>query len=500
MKKNNLIDKSFLFNKAGYLKLEDYLTDALRKEENYWQLPLGLLEKCHLSLLKWCTKISWFSSFLYILHPHNESPFYTALLKYLKKEGLFDFYIERNMHYPGIYSYYLEKKLFLKNVEYYINARGVGETPELALSKALGEMIERLVTGVLDKNTKITKESVRNLRQLRKSVFYPPDFHKFLKPQTDSIGILNHGLDDQTDWVDGYNLMNKKRVYIPRQVTSWFEGTRNCKKLFLNSTTNGAAAYFTKDGAILRGLLEVIQRDGFFVHWLTKTAPQVISSESLPLTLKTKVDIFTTLGISISILDINSLSLPSICIMAISEKADLPMVVVSAAANLSYEEAILDGLNEMMATIEMLYIKTPSSILDYKAPPFISDLDKLSRQSYWQGKEKLAQMNWFISGKEIKFQDLENNYASQLLESEKLKILIKKLTLLGKDYQPIIYEPQNIAAKNVRMYVVQTYIPKAFPLYLVEKYGTFASERLTEFAKAKGRENFVLNPDPHMFS
>ena len=49
-------------------------------------------------------------------------------------------------------------------------------------------------------------------------------------------------------------------------------------------------------------------------------------------------------------------------------------------------------------------------------------------------------------------------------------------------------------------FVVQVFIPKAFPFYLIEYLGTFESRRLHEFAESKQIAGWQLNPLPHMFT
>jgi hypothetical protein len=65
---------------------------------------------------------------------------------------------------------------------------------------------------------------------------------------------------------------------------------------------------------------------------------------------------------------------------------------------------------------------------------------------------------------------------------------------------PVVYFPENQMQQELQYWVAQVYIPKAFPLYLLERYGTFDSSRLLDFAHSCGKDSFNLNPMPHMFS
>ncbi len=490
-----------LFGKPGYLKITEYLADSQKKDLG-WCLPLGLFERLHFFMMRMFLKFSWFSDRLYILHPCNESPRYTALLNFFKKRGLYDMCVERSMAYPGIHSFYLAKNVLFNDKPNYINAQGVADTAEVALSKALGEMFERMITGLWDQNKNIYNASVTELRQKKVALYYPPDWHDFLPKQKAKFPELQHRPDDQVRWVVGKSLTTGEKVFLPRQVTSWFEGNRNSKKIFLNSTTNGSAAYFTYDGALVRGLLEVVQRDGFFVHWLTKTVPKVIDQASLPMDLREKVARFASLGVAITILDITSLNIPCVCIVAETRSARVPSVAVSAAADTTYQAAIAEALREMIGGIEPFYRAHLVPLEDLTKIDIFS-LNKITRQTYWRGDQALTNIQWFTSGEVAGLDTLERGTGStaEINDTAKLAAVIKILQEFGHGYEPIVYEPIHPLTKEVGMYVVQTYIPKAFPLYLHEKYGTFASPRLGDFHfTKKGVRNFTLNTEPHMFS
>ncbi len=488
-----------LFGKSGYIAVQDYVIDCVGQKQTTWNVPLSFIEQVHFFILRLFLRISWFSSVLYIRHPYEESPFYTGLLKYFKKHGLFDYYLERDVIYPGAYSYYIHKKVLVNGKTNYINAQGVGNTPELALSKALGEMFERMISGVWDQNSEVVTSSVAQLRAKKMVVFYPPDYHTFLPEQLNDFPELKHEADDQVRWVKGKDLIAGECVHIPKQVTSWFEGSRNSKKVFLNATTNGSAAYFTKEGAIVRGLLEVIQRDGFFVHWLTKTAPRVIAINSLPEELQEKVHIYNSIGVTITILDCTALGIPVVCIVAETRTADVPGVSVSAAANLTYFEAIDDALREMIGGVEALR-RQPDSLYGDSLSTNRFSLNKITRQNYWRGASALTRIKWFVSGEQVAYPNLESGRLFGC-DKEKLDFLKVHLGALGDGYRPVLYEPKHPLTKKVGMYVAQLYIPKAFPLYLMEKYGTFQSQRLEEFWQNSQRTGvFTLNTEPHMFS
>lgn len=494
-----------LFNSAGYVFAKDYIEDIDRMRKNrLWRLPIGIGDKLQIFILSIFIKISWFSDILYIIYPHTWSPSYNILIKYLIKNKIFDSVSEKNEPYSGYYSFFIIKYIYNPNGIERLTGQGVARDKFTALSKAIGEMVERSISGLYDNTSKVLKDSADSLIKSNHLFFYPPKYHRFLDIQKRKYKELCNDSRDIIEWVDGYNLITKDNVYIPKQITSWFKHNANTERMLISPTSNGCAGYFTKDGATLRGLLEVVQRDAFLCHWLTKTAPKRIQEEDIPDDIKKTIDMFNKRGISIFLLDITALPIPSVCVAAITKQSNEPLVALSAASSVNFDEAIVSALDEMVSCSEIFYYKQSDVKFranETKYEPFLSSLNKEGRQRYWTGEEKIKKFEWFISGGVVSYKDLiKNNLSSGKFDSNKLKTCLLSLKTLGKDYYPLVYCPNNKVQKKINFYISQVYIPKAIPFYLKECYGTFDSDRLNDFVVSKGNKNWELNPDPHMFS
>ncbi len=498
---NNTSSK--LFNRDGYIPIKEYVNDIqCMKNNGTWKLPLRIIDYLHFSFLVIVVKFSWFAEALYIINPSKVGPAFTVLLAFLKKKSIFDSYVEGNLHFRGYFSYYLEKKVKINNHVRIMSGQGVSEDKAIALSKALGEMIERAVSGMYDLNKKIKIISLNDLTK-KFPVIYPPKYHRFLNIQKNKFAELHYDPAKAIAWVEGKNLITNIKTYIPRTMTSWFTEESDLEEVFINATTNGAAGYFTKDGAALRGLLEVVQRDAFLVHWLTTFPPQIVAQETLPKDLQEKVKEFELFGISIYILNVTSIPIPSIFIAAINKEAETPQVVLTGASALTFEEAIHNSLREMVLGLEMFYYVGTKAQLKYKdiePEPFIADIGKITRQLYWRGNKRVKQFEWFLSGDKVSYNSLcEQDLISEKTDSCQLEVCLEVLKKLGSSYYPTVYYPKNKIQDELGFYVAQIFIPKAFPLYLSEYYGTFDSDRLEEFAVSKENFNWKLNPLPHMF-
>lgn len=497
---------SRLFDKPGYIPLKEYVEDIERMRKNGpWKLSLGIGDRIHLSFLSIVARFSWFSDFLHIAYPEAWSPAYSILLAYLRKRGFFDEVKQVNTSQSGHFFYFIRKNILINDHNNIVSGQGIGRDKATALSKALGEQVERMISGMLDMNQKRIIASPTELTK-KYPVLYPPKYHRFLEIQKRCYRELHRDSSNPIVWVQGMNLITKEKTYIPRQITSWFFGARSFKDVLLSPTSNGCAGYFTKTGAVLRGLLEVVHRDAFLVHWLTMIPPRVITQSSLPEEMQEMIREFAARGIVLHILDVTALPLPSVYIVAINTEADTPQVVLSGASATSIGQAIHDALEEMVAMEAMFHMShdlasSGSKYETEEAAPFISDINKTSRQLYWRGAERVRQFGWFISGKSISYDEARrHDIAYDASDSQKLQACLSVLKKLGSDYYPIVYRPKNVIQEELGFFIAQVYIPKAFPLYLQEYCGTFDSDRLQEFALLKNVPDWHLNPSPHMFS
>jgi len=498
-------EESALFHKPGFIPLKVYLEDIQSMRKNGpWKLPMSAGDRAQMFFLRIIIKFSWLSNSLFILNPTDISPAYSLLVTYLHKQGIFDFFIERETNYSGYFQYFFKKDAKKQSGAGAAIVRGQcsNRDPATALSKAIGEILERTITGLYDCNTVFRNASPEKMMENNIPIVYPPQYHRFLGIQKQKFSELNYDSKKSILWVEGKNTMTRESAYIPRRMTLWASRERH-ESMFVHATTNGSAGYFTRSGAVLRGLLEIAQRDGFLVHWLTMIPPQVIQNDTLPKAEQEMIRKFETRGVSVFILNTTALSIPSVVVVGVSTHAMVPQVVLSGGADTTFERAIQGALSEMVMSIGMIHAEKSNADQVFEQndfEPFVSYLGKIERQLYWRGSEKVDRFKWFLSGQSISYQEA-CDFDIDCLPDDKsrLKGCLKKLECLGSNYYPIVYYPINPIQQSLGFFVAQVFIPKAFPLYLFEGYGTFESDRLQEFAQSKGVSDWKLNPLPHGF-
>ena len=493
---------SKLFKKQGYISLREY-TENIRQMlvVGPWKLPLGLGDRVQLIFLAGIVRFSWFADVLYLRHPFPWSPGYSILVTFLRRRGILDTVKERSSYHGGYFHYHFQRSITVGEERYIFRGRGIDRKRGIAFSKGLGEILERMISGVLDENREVVQASPQEMIRRKCRIVYPPRYHRFLPIQTERYRELHRDASHPLEWVWGRNVVTQQKTAIPRQMTSWFKYRHNFREVLVYPTSSGSAGYFTEEGAVLRGILEVVERDAFLVHWLTGIAPRVVIRHTLPDSIQSELHEFEMKGITLFVLDTTALMLPSVCIVAINEQVEIPKIVVSSASDLTFESASRKAISEMRMLL-INFFQDEGAVVSDTIEPFVSALDRETRPRYWRGKKKVEAFRWFVSGEDITYEEA-CGYDQVFQKNDDVSGLRSCLSVLekqGKGYCPIVYRPKNSLQETLGFFVVQVFIPKAFPFYLIEYLGTFESRRLHEFAESKQIAGWQLNPLPHMFT
>ncbi|MFY9461954.1 MAG: YcaO-like family protein, partial [Candidatus Sungiibacteriota bacterium] len=154
---------------------------------------------------------------------------------------------------------------------------------EEVLSKSIGEFLERYFLTVYKKR-RLVRSSPKSLqekgrRHLDLNLLASfSESQKIVRPRrlwNDKSVFL---------WEEAERLSTQEKTLIPAQLVYWNYILDNeaGEPFLLEQNTNGCGGYFSKEGAILSGLYELIQRDAFLIYWLNEAPPPRIEPESVP--------------------------------------------------------------------------------------------------------------------------------------------------------------------------------------------------------------------------
>lgn len=432
-----------------------------------------------------------------------------ALLRYLHQKGLiskpeFKFNLLRN-DLPKFYAMFLEaayeeKKTDGRHVSG--NGHGHAQTAELAMSKAVGETLERHLLTLYSVDS-LRRASVQQLREKRTAVLDITQFNAFLPWQQERHPRFKKNDESPIYWTLGETI-GGDQILIPAQCVFWSYSFSHDKEepILYPPTTSAAGGGFSKQEAILSGLLEHIERDGFLIYWLNHLSPKVIDvTQSEHEEIQKVLSLTKRYGLQLHFLNTTSdVGVPSVICAIIDDRADMPIIAVGAGTGFDLEATIVHSAYEALIVLNQAE-RFEDLSLPHDYVPFVDkSIGHLERIRVWRGKEMLARFAFFISGEQRGLEDFMKNIPQDLSPSEQLQYVVAKLRALGKGYEPFVYEVRHEVLKTLGYHVVQTVVPQLLPIYLDEHLATLDSRRLREVpAKLGCRAADTLNPWPHPF-
>lgn len=167
---------------------------------------------------------------------------------------------------------------------------------------------------------------------------------------------LNHRLepfDDEKEysWVWAYSTKHEKPVLIPEQIA--YYGPTADEKRFVTETSNGCAIGGTVEEAVLHGIFEVLERDGFLNMWYAKVpVPELKLGRQCPARTSEAFRYLVDHGFWVRLFDIShNLSIPTVCAVAMNQESDYPKVVSGSACHLNPYQAVYGALRELTGQV-----------------------------------------------------------------------------------------------------------------------------------------------------
>ena len=207
------------------------------------------------------------------------------------------------------------------------------------------EGLERQSGGRCRRKTPVVFNSFSNLQDmaldpstcgLLESVYYQ-----------DNPRLTPYHPDLKMSWVWGYSLISSQPVLVPKQLGYYADGA-GVDQRFMDHTSSGCAAGSCIEEAILRGLLELIERDSFVISWYARLCLPRIDPWSCP-DSKTLflLDRMERMNWEICLLDSRlDMNIPSVVSVIRRRDRELGSLLIGAGANIDASEAIRSALHE----------------------------------------------------------------------------------------------------------------------------------------------------------
>lgn len=374
-------------------------------------------------------------------------------------------------------------------------AGGTAFSKEKAVMKALGEAIERYCLSIFKRKQLIYAPS----KKLIKDYLDPSAVVSFssaqLKDNNPKIFALKQ--DSKFWWVKGFSITDNKEILVPAQLVYVPYHTYDEPVIRLPVTT-GASAGTSLEGAVIRGICEIVERDSFMIFYLNKlTAPKLDLSKTGDETLIQIRESFKRYNLNLFVFNIST-DLPFTSIMAIiADKTGIgPAVSVGLKCSFSAKEAIIGAVEEAQQVRSWIRDEMHNQKNPIINPDHIVDLK--DRGLYWSRLERIRDLDFFLNSKKIIFVD---NFIEKSALSE-FDTLMQRLS--RKKLEVIFVDVTRPEVKKAGFFVVKVIIPQLQPLYLYENFKYLGGERLYNVPKALDYKNTPrneneLNSTPHPF-
>ncbi len=183
---------------------------------------------------------------------------------------------------------------------------GGGLTKEEALLRSCGEVVERYCSSFL-RNEEFIRGSFNSLKN-KYNLLNPQYLTIYSKKQykQDNFVFREFTQDSHTEWVSAYSYKNKKNKYIPAFLVYLPYSDFEKGGKYYPSSSTGLSCAPSYEEAVLKGLLEIIERDAFSISWINQLFPPRIDINNIDEKYEELLRVFNFENINYNIFDITS--------------------------------------------------------------------------------------------------------------------------------------------------------------------------------------------------
>lgn len=372
-------------------------------------------------------------------------------------------------------------------------------TKDVALVKAIGESVERYCSDIKD-HTDVIYAPYRKVKREaidpRRFVMFHPE--QYRAPNFPFVEITD---DTIIPWVEGYSVTHKRPTLIPA-AQAYLGINQSREQWFEMGPVSGYACGNTYEEAILGGICEVIERDSFMVFWYNYLPVpafdlRAVESEAAKQTL----DRYHSTPVRLHCSNITTdIGIPAVVAVMTSNAPGWPAAIVSAAADLDPERAIVRALQELAANY--IYIRSHFENPSQKHPRTPQDVHNMEDHGlFYCRPENLRALDVLLRPqKVIKPRDLETKVSEDVLEN--IEYCVERMRAL--DLEVLVVDTTSSDVAELGFKVVKVIVPGAQPIDFGMQHRHFGGRRLYEAPVRMGyrtRETLPeeLNLYPHPF-
>lgn len=347
-----------------------------------------------------------------------------------------------------------------------------------ALWRCLAETYERHLW--LESDFYKNKTVFSSISKLKKNSLTINSLEGFSSEQRLNNSILAFSENHVFGWIKGRTILNDNNILCPIQLVSAHYANLHAKNpdrlkakepMLRWVVTTGLATGQTFDEALVKGILETLERDAFMRTFLNKVSPELIDMDkwsNIDPEIKKLRDNFKRYKLTVKVALLkNEFDIFVPIVMILDDTKDGPAFSMGASADFDLKRAITDAWAEAMACRSWLKKRFPFTNTKLNHP-----LGHMQRMKYYGLYENINDISFLWSGPYSNIEPDISIYNNQ--ELNRAKYYKEKRTEITK-----ILKKNNLDGLYVKLYdkkykkiplsVVQVVIPGTLPIHLDER-------------------------------
>lgn len=390
---------------------------------------------------------------------------------------------------------------------------GVGKSlgnKEKAMAAALGEAIERISLHIFNPKDSLIASFSKLGRQAVNPEFFRGSSQEAREKiqNSETFQKYHPGLkltfDNRTQfkWTKVHSFFGKGNAYIPLQQISVIPAFlyKSKEPLLRFPISTGAAAGRSLNDALVKGILELVERETFMITWLNQIKPEIVDLESIPDEgIQKIIESFLRYNLEFYMMVMSTdFKVPVFWGLVIDRSGIGPAVTVCTKAGFDFVESIKDVAADILSVRAWL-----RSVVAKSGIPDLEHLSIEKRSFYWYGVDKITDIETFTRGEKKSLDYFRNKYSAAFTTNtikKRLNFLLERIKTLKFDAYWV-----DITAKELKQFdipVVKVIIPQMQPLYVDECFPYWEGERLKLVPKKLGLSlnNNIPDLPPHPFA
>lgn len=281
--------------------------------------------------------------------------------------------------------------------------------------------------------------------------------------------ILANKEENRYLWIKGKSLLDKKDYYLPAQIVSGAVKTRILNEPQIrDQVTGGLATWTSAKGAQLAGLLELIERDAYFITWLNQLAPLRVNLESvsdlLSPQLKKLLQDCARYRMKVSVIQMVT-DAPTFAIMVVLEDCSrsVPHYHIGLNAHYDFSKVVEGALLEALRAVQnyqQFFLSGKN--WDPKTP--VEKIDHQGRSLYWGEPDNASGLKFLIEGPLV---DLDRSVP--WFSDDDDTHMVRLLDWCRINNYACVSVPLTKSKKNTtNLHVEVVVVPDLYPVYLHE--------------------------------